>query len=110
MSDMKWGLTRPRWELLLCAFGIHKFDIYCASRHHGRDTMRTCYTCEHSDTRLTRFNKWGDDGPLPNSSDAARGSPTPKTEVFSSTPQPKTSAAASETSGLVESINKSGAQ
>ena len=45
MSDMKWGLTRPRWDLLLCAIGIHKFDHYCASSHHGRDTMRTCYTC-----------------------------------------------------------------
>ena len=59
---MKWGLSRPRWELLLCAIGIHEFDHYCASSHHGRDTMRTCYTCEHSDTRLSKDHKWNDDG------------------------------------------------
>ena len=62
MSDMKWGVTKPRWELLLCAIGIHKFSIHCASAHHGRDTRRECFTCNHADTRLTQHHKWGDHG------------------------------------------------
>ena len=62
MSDSKWGLARPRWELLLCAVGIHKFSHHCASAHHGRDTRRLCFTCEQSHTRLSKDHAWGDHG------------------------------------------------
>lgn len=57
---MKWGITSPRLDLLLCAVGIHAFDVHCASRTHGRETRRECYTCGYYETRLTNKHRWGD--------------------------------------------------
>lgn len=58
MSEMQWQWSKPRWQLLLCAIGLHKFDLFCASSSHDRDTRRECYACGHSNVRATASEPW----------------------------------------------------